>query len=141
MTDLVVPPSPEVITIAWLKAQPEIAELTDSISSGTVPDGPCIRVTRPPGGQLVTDSVAWGDRARLVVACFGAANGVDPDEETAERLAQLARAAMCPELFARRHELGVVADCVTYGFGSLPDDSVQPARPRFQFDALVTVHP
>lgn len=143
MTDLTVAPTVETILVAHYRSIAQITDITTAIGTATVPDGPCLRITRIPGGRLLTAQVAYADVAHLQIDAYGAPHEppAPPDEATAEQLAQLARAAMTIPVFGGRHAGGVISDSVPFGFGSDPDSSVTPARARYLFQALVTAHP
>lgn len=131
MTVTVLPDVERLVSV-WLRAH---AEVSGSVVTAIPrdPSFPLVRLVRV-GGAPVTQRPLHVDRATLQIDVWGG------PKQTAQDLAQTVRGAIA-QLEGTAQPEGVVS-AVDFGpFQYLPDQDFEPARPRYQFDVDLTVHP
>lgn len=157
MTDLVLLPDAELLVVSFFLDQPEITDFftagvngagsqiddppTDRVytdipklKDGTPnPVFPLVRVSRF-GGAPVRSRPAWLDQAAMQIEAYGGGR------KTARQLAETCRALLDLRL-PGVHAEGVVTNVRTQSFAYHPDDTYKPAKPKFDFVAVITAHP
>lgn len=138
MTDpLVILPNMEAVVSQFYRDQPEIQDLIGDRVWTAIPKGaggdPMIRVTLL-GDEKVTSRPLWIARFQIQTDAWGGSKA------QAHELARLAEGL----LHARA--IGVQDTAVIVGVDGgpmidLPDESYEPARPRFLFTSTITAHP
>lgn len=144
MTDLILLPDIDMLVVDFLLDQGEVLAFfeevfpgdrvyTDLPASETKPVFPLVRVNRFTGTPR-TSRPAWLDQAFVTIEAFGGRRKIARD------LAATCQAALHARLVGV-HEQGVVSNVRTQGFAYHPDDTYQPAKPKYDFVAVITVHP
>jgi hypothetical protein len=151
VTDLILLPDVEQLVADFLLDQAEILEFFDlAVDNNGNPIAnpktdrvytelpstarwPAVRVSRFTGTPR-PGRIAWLDQAFLQIDAFGG------PKKLARRLGETCRAALDQRL-PGVHALGVVTGVRTLSFGYHPDDTYQPARPKYDFVAVITLHP
>lgn len=133
-----VPVYDEKLVIDWLLAQTAITDLPSGSQGWTILPGPdkltfplwrCIRV-----GGTPPSTILWADEALLQFDAW--AN----NRAHARLIADTLRQQLASGLVGV-HALGVVTQVRVGGLRWLPDTEFTPAKPRFSFDASVSLHP
>jgi hypothetical protein len=135
MTEVNVLPDVEVLLIDFLLAQPEVTAIVDDRVYSELPkdkEFPLVRVHQ--FGSLPARSPRWYETATVQIEAYGG------PKRTARLLADTCAGVMEARLVGV-HDQGVVTGVTFTGFADLPDDVFQPARPRWLFTALPTIHP
>lgn len=129
-------PDVEKVISAYLRSRTEVTALVgDRIYTEIpkTPTFPLVRLTRV-GGAPITSRPLHIDQAIVQVDVFGG-------PKTQARLL----AETCRHVLSEAHEAthtGASVDDVVFGaFQWLPDPSFEPTKPRYSFDAAITVHP
>lgn len=127
-------PDIEALVIAWALANDEVNTVDGRIYGALphAPTFPAIRIVRV--GGTPPQRLHWLDEALLQVDVFGG------PKATARLLAATLAAEIATNLVGT-HGLGVVTAATAGGLQWLPDESFDPAKPRYTFDATVTYHP
>lgn len=127
-------PDVEKMVIAWALDNDSVNTVSDRIYSSIPanPAFPLIRLFRI--GGVPTSRLLWLDEALLQVDVYGGAKA------TARLVAETMRAHMAAGLVGQ-HQDGVVTAVEVGGLVWLPDESYDPAKPRYTFDVTVTYHP
>lgn len=127
-------PNIEAIVVDFLLATPEVNTIDDRIVTVVParPVFPLIRVTRIGGNP--TSRLLWLDQATLQVDVWGG------PKNTARDIAETARAHLSASL-PGPHDGGAVTAVEVGGLTWLPDESYDPAKPRYSFDLAVYYHP
>lgn len=151
MTDLILLPDVEQVVTDFLLDQDEVLAFFDEAtnnSGGVVAtpkadrvytelpareQWPAVRVSRFTGAPR-PGRVAWLDQAFLQIDAYGGG------KKLARRLGETCRAAIDQRL-PGVYDLAVVTAARTQSFGYHPDGTYQPARPKYDFVAIVTLHP
>jgi hypothetical protein len=144
MTDLILLPDIDLLVVDFLLDQPEVLAFFDENDPGdrvytdlpageTKPVFPLVRVNRFSGTPR-SSRPAWMDQAFVSIEAFGGRRKIARD------LAATCQAALDARL-AGMHEQGVVTNVRTQGFAYHPDETYQPAKPKYDFVAVVTLHP
>lgn len=130
-------PDVERLAATWLRNVADVRAIVDSRVYTAVPNAPTfplVRLTRI-GGEPVMSRPLHLDEAWVQVDCWGG------PKATTRLLAETCRGAFALEAFVGPHDDGVVSG-VTFGsFQYLPDDSYEPAKPRYWFTLHIFVHP
>lgn len=136
MAELTLLPDVEQLLSAFLRDQPEVAAIVGERVYTTLPaakEYPLVRLTRF-GGSPSFSRPLWLDNAQVQFDCYGG------PKKLANTLAETVRAAMATRL-PGSHDDGYVSR-VTFGALSYqPDDTLEPAHPRFIFTCAITAHP
>lgn len=129
-------PNMEALVSAFLRAQSEITALCGDRVYTAVPGNatyPLVRVTQFDDVK-VTQRPLWVVRTSVQVEAYGGSKA------DAFGLASTAQSCIA-ERIEGVHTGGTVAG-VTFGsLRDLPDDSFDPAKPRFLFSAYIIAHP
>lgn len=141
-TPLILDVDTEALVVRHLLATPEIVALgTDSAGNARVytvlPKDvtyPCLRVTQF-GDVSITVRPFWLAQTYLTVEAFGGTKA------QARLWAATARAVLLQRLADTDHDLGVVAHVESDSLWDQPDETMTPAKPRWQFTASVWTHP
>lgn len=128
----------EALVSAYLRAQSELTALVGQRVYTALPKDvtfPCVRLVRI-GGAPVMSRPLYVDAARLQVDVFGGskATAFDTIDVVREELAKMVdEDPVQPE--------GVVCGVKFGPLAYLPDESYEPAKPRYTQDVVVTVRP
>lgn len=154
MSDLILLPDVEFLVMRFLRDQEEVAAFfeagvdnvghpvtdpptdrvyTDLPKSTNPTVWPLVRVTRVTGAPR-TNRPAWIDQAFVQIEGFGGSRRL------ARALTETCRAVLDRRLVGV-HDEGVVNNIRTQSFGHHPDDTYQPARQKYDFLAVITLHP
>lgn len=140
MTDLHLPPNMEALVSAFLRNQPEVADLVEDRVFTALPKPspgvtiyPCVRVTQlldvPAGAPL------WAVAFSVQVEAFGGSKG------EAWRIASTCRAAIDSRIVGTHDGLGVVNGSDPGSLIDLPDEDFEPAKPRWLFTSTIYARP
>jgi hypothetical protein len=144
VTGLILLPDVDMLVVDFLLAQPEVLGFftdrdpddrvyTDLPAGTTKPVFPLVRVTRFTGAPRPTNR-AWLDQAFLSIEGFGGSRKIAHD------LTETCRAVLDARIRGV-HELGVVTNVRTQSFGYHADTTYKPAKPKYDFVAVLTLHP
>lgn len=132
MSDLVLLPDAERLLSAWLRDQPELADLVDDRVYTILPHDkafPLVRLVRVSGAASLSRPLVL-DEAHIQFDVWGTVKA------QAFEVAATVRALLSERLIGA-HDLGVVQN-VTHGpLQYLPDGDFEPAKPRYLFDVVV----
>jgi len=129
-------PDAERLIVQWALGNTPITDALEDRIYTALPESPgwpCARLTRV-GGAPVSSRPLWLDQAQIQVDVWGGPKATTHD------IAQTFRAEMAAGL-PGVHGLGVVTKVELGAFTWLPDATYNPAKPRYTFDAVVTLHP
>lgn len=135
MTDLFVLPDLERVLSAFLRAQPEIADVYEGRVYTSIPANPTwplLRLTRI-GGVPLLSNLLWVDRAMLQLDSWGG-----PKAQAHDGI-EVVRAVMDARFLG--HQDDAVINNVSFGeMRYEPDAEYTPARPRYLTTVDVTFH-
>lgn len=140
--DLVLLPDVEQVLSMFLRSLTEITDLVDQRVWTQLPGlkagqeewrFPCVRLVRI-GGRPVLQRPLYIDRPLLQFDIWGG-----PKVE-ARTIAETCRAALA-QAHTVAHDGAVISDAELGALAFLPDDDFLPPKPRYTFDAAVTLHP
>jgi hypothetical protein len=135
-------PDAERLVSAYLRSRAEVSGLVDDRVWTELPGVradqtewrfPCVRLVRVGGSPLLERPLHW-DRARLQLDAWGGPKAL------ARQIAETCRAVLA-EAHLATHDGAVVAGVGFGPFAYLPDEDFTPFRPRYTFDATVTLRP
>lgn len=126
----------ERLVSAYLRAQPTINDIVAERVYTDPPANllfPLVRIQQI-GGAPITVPL-WLDEALLQIDCYGGPKAL------ARHLLDEVRDLMGSRSFITAHEMGVVTGVDFGDVRYLPDDTFDPAKPRWIFDVSVFTHP
>lgn len=130
-------PNAEALLVDFLRDQAEVTALCSQRIYTVLPNEhdtwPAVRVTRL-GGRTITHVPLWLDAPFLQVDVWGG------PKATAFTLTETIRAVIAERL-AGVHDHGVVTKAEFGGVAFLPDQTWEPARPRYSLDLTLYTHP
>lgn len=133
MTDLLLAPDVAALVSQYLRSCDAMTDMVGQrvyTEIPNVPTWPLVRLTQFDSRDL---AVAWLDAAVLQIDAFGGGIAMASD---IGRTAQ----ALLHDMYGT-HDEGVVSGVRTFGWRYQPDDTFDPAKPRFLFTAVVAAHP
>lgn len=136
MAELWISPNMEALVSAFLRNQPEVADLVgDRVYTATPKDAtyPLVRVT-----QLLdtpTGSPLWAIAFDVQVEAFGGS------KSSAHRIANICRAVIDARIEGIHAGAGVVNGTTPGGLLDLPDEDFSPAKPRWLFTSTIYARP
>lgn len=129
-------PDIERILSTYLRSRSEVTALVSTRVYTEIPKDPTfplVRLTRV-GGSPVTSTPLWVDEPLVQFDVWGG------PKVLAREIAETIRSVLAEARLTAHADASI--DDVTFGaFQWLPDDTYEPAKPRYSFDALITVHP
>lgn len=138
MTDtLILPPNMEKLVSDFLRDQDEVAALIADRVYTAIPKAatyPLVRVSLLESTPVSGSQPLWAELHYMQVEAFGGSKG------DAWRIAATCRAALDQRLVGTYSE-GVVNGVDSGGMIDQPDETFEPAKPRWLFTSTITAHP
>lgn len=136
MSDITLLPDAESLVSAYLRTREEVTDLAAQRVFTILPTNkafPLVRVVRVGGAPLFSRPL-YIDVPRVQIDVWA------DTKKAAWQLAETCRAVMALAHLAS-HEEGVVSNVALGGLLWQPDTDFKPAKPRYLFDAVLTVRP